>query len=263
MLGSILGGIAKIGGGLISNFLGNKAADEQADLQKEFAQNSIQWRVADAKKAGIHPLYALGAQPSSYSPVSVGDSLGPALQDMGQDLSRAAAAADSPSGRTASVLANLSVERAGLENELLRSQIARINSAQVGPGFPGNIGSTDPTGLLGSQPGVKGTLMPRVFAGNSGSSDPGSIPDVGWARTKTGFVPVPSLDVKQRIEDVMPHEWAHYIRNNLLPGINSKYMNVPFAARPGEKWIYTNGEYRLVPISRGDMSPIRRSDMFN
>ncbi len=29
------------------------------ERQKEFAQNAIQWRGADARKAGLHPLYAL------------------------------------------------------------------------------------------------------------------------------------------------------------------------------------------------------------
>lgn len=35
--------------------------------QREFAQNGIQWKVEDAKKAGIHPLYALGASTASPS----------------------------------------------------------------------------------------------------------------------------------------------------------------------------------------------------
>ena len=48
-------------------------ADKQANLQKEFAQNSIQWRTADAKKAGIHPVAALGSQGISYNPSYVGD----------------------------------------------------------------------------------------------------------------------------------------------------------------------------------------------
>lgn len=38
------------------------------ERQKEFAQNAIQWRVADAKKAGLHPLYALSGGGASYSP---------------------------------------------------------------------------------------------------------------------------------------------------------------------------------------------------
>lgn len=45
--------------------------NKNANLQREFAQNSIQWRVNDAKRAGIHPLYALGAQGSSYTPQSL------------------------------------------------------------------------------------------------------------------------------------------------------------------------------------------------
>lgn len=38
-------------------------------MQYDFAQNSIKWRVNDAKQAGIHPLAALGVSPSSASPV--------------------------------------------------------------------------------------------------------------------------------------------------------------------------------------------------
>lgn len=40
------------------------------NAQKEFAQNSIQWKTQDAKNAGIHPLYALGNNATSYTPSS-------------------------------------------------------------------------------------------------------------------------------------------------------------------------------------------------
>jgi hypothetical protein len=43
-----------------------------ADLQREFAQHGISWKVADAARAGIHPLAALGVQTHSASPVHVG-----------------------------------------------------------------------------------------------------------------------------------------------------------------------------------------------
>lgn len=51
-----------------------RARNEQT--QREFAQNAIQWRVADAKKAGLHPLFALGGGGASFSPnpVTVSDS---------------------------------------------------------------------------------------------------------------------------------------------------------------------------------------------
>lgn len=38
------------------------------EAQKEFAQNSIQWRVQDAKAAGINPYAAIGGQAAGYTP---------------------------------------------------------------------------------------------------------------------------------------------------------------------------------------------------
>lgn len=69
---------------------------QQMAMQREFAQKGIQWKVEDAKKAGIAPLAALGNQNASYSPQAVnitGDySKGRMFRDMGQNLSRAISA---------------------------------------------------------------------------------------------------------------------------------------------------------------------------
>lgn len=142
ILPSIISGGAKLLGGLFGSDSAEEAADEAYQRQKEFAQKGIQWRVADAKAAGIHPLYALGAQPMSFTPSSVGaDPLSYAVSDLGQDVSRAAEAVMSgPERVQAKVMAGLQLERAGLENDLLRSQIARnVNMpAGVGIGSYGN-----------------------------------------------------------------------------------------------------------------------------
>lgn len=96
--------IASLAGGLINYFGGkktdseNRKAQEQVNqqnyqAQKEFAQNSIQWKVDDAKKAGLHPLAAIGAQSSYYTPSAVAyqsqnnyQHLGNAVSDMGQNI---------------------------------------------------------------------------------------------------------------------------------------------------------------------------------
>jgi len=66
MLGSILGSVASAAvGGLLGN-KGSKDANkeaaasarEQMAFQKESAQNSYQWAVADMKKAGLNPMLA-------------------------------------------------------------------------------------------------------------------------------------------------------------------------------------------------------------
>lgn len=114
--------------------------------QKEFAQQGIRWKVADAQAAGLHPLAALGAQTSSFSNV-VGGDIPIAKTDfggMGQDIGRAIDAGSTQGerqdrmgqaiARTAQVF---SLEKMNLENELLKSAVAKSN-AQLGPALPGN-----------------------------------------------------------------------------------------------------------------------------
>lgn len=81
LLGGLLSAGGAIGGALINSSASRDINSKNADLQKEFAQNSIQWKIADAKKAGIHPLYALGAQGYSASPSYVGYDKGAGIRD--------------------------------------------------------------------------------------------------------------------------------------------------------------------------------------
>lgn len=43
-------------------------ADKNAELQREFAKHGIQWRMEDAKAAGVHPMYALSGGGAAFSP---------------------------------------------------------------------------------------------------------------------------------------------------------------------------------------------------
>lgn len=69
---AIISAVGSIAGGALGNNSQKKANQQNIDFQREMAQNSIQYRVQDARNAGIHPLYALGAQPYQASPSSVG-----------------------------------------------------------------------------------------------------------------------------------------------------------------------------------------------
>lgn len=88
--GALIGAGANVAGGIASTISGNS----QSNMQKRFAKRAIRWRVADAKAAGLHPLYALGAQVPSYSPVS--NTLGESLSAAGQNIGSAIAARMTP-----------------------------------------------------------------------------------------------------------------------------------------------------------------------
>lgn len=87
--GSLLGGAVGAAGSLVGGSIANRANQKYADstwqknydAQKEFAQNSIQWRVQDAQKAGVHPIYAVGGNMPGYTPqdASYSDSFGNAV----------------------------------------------------------------------------------------------------------------------------------------------------------------------------------------
>lgn len=98
-VGKIVGSVIGAGGSLLGGALSDSRNQAYAnamwqknyDAQKEFAQNSIQWRVQDAKKAGIHPLYAMGQTPgytpsdSSYSS-AYGEGVSRAMNSIGQAM---------------------------------------------------------------------------------------------------------------------------------------------------------------------------------
>jgi len=138
-------------GGLISaasSFLGGQSAQrsqekmaaENIALQKQFAQEGIRWKVADAKAAGIHPLYALGANTTSFSPVSIGSPGGAGIAAAGQDIGRAVNAMRTPDEKHEAyenALRALQLRRGELENTLLASRIRVLNQPGTGPGLPG------------------------------------------------------------------------------------------------------------------------------
>jgi len=229
-----------IGSG-ISNYISGQDAYEQQlamqnaqlahneRLQKEFAQNGIRWKVEDAKAAGIHPLYALGASTTSFSPISVSgpvDNSSANLASMGQDIFRSVMANTTKDERQEK-MAHLQLENQELQNMMLASQIAKMN-ANPTPGLPSNSGLG---ALTNSGQGDAYVLEQPLTRTHSAKGAPhqevGAVPDVGYAQTETGMAPVPSGDVKQRIEDQMIPELMWSVRNNLVPTISGGSMGKP------------------------------------
>lgn len=253
----IASGVAGLFGGKKGGGVGADFYWHQLELQKQLAQNGIQWRVDDAKRAGIHPLFALGAQPMSISPVSAfNDSRDSSVDHFaaaGQDLSRALKATATDNDLLQNKMNLLSVERGELENELLRSQIARekaalgppvpASPAGLGGDFPpeayGQLKIVPPSAHIEDKPQERVTSSPE-----RPHSEPGAITDVGWVRTPTGVAPVPSKDAKERIEDQLIPEIMWSWRNNIVPMFsNSDRVKPPFDMLPDG---YNDWEWSMI-----------------
>lgn len=259
----MLGSIISAGASLLGGLLGKKSSDDNREaqmemnerniaLQKEFAQSGIQWKVEDAKKAGIHPIYALGGSTASFTPVSANfaadTSLPNAMAAAGQDIGRAVNATRSASDRVDAFTKTsqaLTLENMNLQNENLRTEIAskaaRLTQQQNPPMpsiadrflIPGQAQTSLPASII----------KPDLFKQTPGdpwktSQEPGANPDTGHLRTSGGLFPVPSQNAKQAIEDNWYQETMHFIRNNLLPMISPKFNEPPHPAAKGKVWVY-------------------------
>lgn len=128
-------------GGLADQYFAEKAGDKAWKRQKKVLQNQVQWRVADAVKAGLHPLAALGVNPASGPIADSVGSLGSAVASMGANIGRAAEAFLTPADKIAAKSALLSLEQQQANIDLTKSQIAGAQKALLTQGSTPGIAS--------------------------------------------------------------------------------------------------------------------------
>lgn len=249
-IGSLLG----TGLSYLQNRENNKVARDTAAqniaLQREFAQNGISWKVQDAKNSGIHPLFALGAQTTSFSPVSVGQSSADfsGLKDAGQSIDRAVQSASPQAQRLSALTGEMQaaqVEGAKLDNDIKRAELAsRLARRATNPPMPINQRYHIDGQGSGSTPKVDGTLvqdqpLKRVSsAPEKPEQEAGSIADLGYSRTADGYAPVFSKDVQERLEDDIFGMIAWNIRNRMGPTFGLNMNPPPVKLPPGYRWYF-------------------------
>lgn len=120
LIGGGINAASNLAGGLINRMFddSDRQWQQNLDAQKEFAQNSIQWRVQDAQKAGLHPLYAIGGQVPGYTPSSSFST-----NSMGESIAQAGNALGHTMGQIG--LMNAQLENANLQNQKLKTEISK------------------------------------------------------------------------------------------------------------------------------------------
>lgn len=273
--GSLLGGLfgqsaaesgarAAIKGAKINAKAALKAGRMNLRYQKMFARSGIQWRAKDAKKAGIHPLAALGAQTTSFAPsfvsgnpgdghIAAGNILAQGGSDMGQSISRAASAFADMDGRNQQYLMrmqDLQLENMKLQNAAMASQVANLNQPGNPPASPTNrwlIDGQGQTSLPKGSPLVQDQALQRVVSDPSAPwSEPAAVNDLGFSRTKDGYAPVMSKDAKERLEEDWIGGLTWNLRNRVLQNLQFN-LTPPYEPPAGKHWKYNpvKQEYQL------------------
>lgn len=229
-------------------------AQRSLTAQQDAAQKAIQWRVADAEKAGIHPMYALGMNPINISPVTVGGGgvgapppsetvLGapgmvPTLRDrMGQNISRALTKmltkeekAEMANDR---IYQRQQLRSNELDLQIKSAQLALLQKEQVGPPAPSDGTRVKSGASFQPQP-----AMPTISSQADKAREAGHITDYGYVRDRGGLRVVPSKDMKERMEDSLIEEGMWNLRNRVSPMLNGPKppSSVEYPLPKGEVW---------------------------
>ncbi len=148
------------------------------DWQQTMAKHGIKMRVEDAKSAGVHPLYALGANtPSSYPVQSIQGGRSGGMP--GQNIGRSQMATMTKEERAARL------ENQTLQNDLLKTQINAANNPPMPPAR-----------------GTTAELPPEASL----------TPD-----TTGGYQINPSINTSQSQQNDRWGQWSWFMRNRLQP----------------------------------------------
>lgn len=227
-LGSVVSGAIGAAGALLG---GKQAAANQAKMaqqnyehQKEFAQNGIRWKVSDAKAAGIHPLYALGASTASYSPVSGygGDSgISDAAAQFGQGIGRAVEAGMTReerqrenAKREMQETFDLALRQQELEAGRERISESRLRNKLLEQQILMQFAGSQKALLRGLGPAMPSRAHRKQMDGQGESPYlDETINQSGWVRDDKGryLGIVPGDDLASRTEDKLIIEWLPWL----------------------------------------------------
>ena len=251
MLSSVIGAVGDLAGGFLNAASNKKIAKMNIDAQREFAQNGIRWKVADARAAGLHPLVSLGAQTASFTPSMVGDnSLGDAVANMGQNIGRAIDAKATEEERRKQEEERMMMEYSTWQANMNETQArTRLYDAQTStemkrasvlgqprnPAFPSGgrsqaspkLNLQDPTGISNDVP-----AMVSLYQNNDGTMT--VLPSEEASEAMEGIEPFGSI----------PFFYDYYVKPFFSSVFTGKSTLKPVITKEGDVYQHRMGRYR-------------------
>lgn len=242
-IGGALGGLGQAAsglGGLFGGGGGQSPATTLGQQQLQFAMDAagkqIQWRVKDAKDAGIHPLYALGAPAFNPTSISIpgddrqGVDWGGSLAKMSQGIGRAidamrtkeqreiseldlAAASQAAAGR------QLDLEMKRTQLGIMQEQLRRFQGGQLPPPLPNS--ATNENGGPKTAATNQSTIKENEITSSQGDiphSAAGPVaPSNQWRAAPDGRL-YPTPEKNLQMDDMGSPGWLPWMyRNHVLP----------------------------------------------
>lgn len=242
---SVVEAAINIAGGIGDKVYDHNASMREYDRQKEFARSSLQWKVSDARAAGLHPLAAIGASTTPYKPQFVSGS--DTFSQMGQSLGRIAT--------ENTRIEKLRTENQDLQNQILEEQLRRLKAAPMEG--QGNVVPVRDQGNYTAAREGRVQIIPKqiIDQGDEAGKEPGVIQEEQWARTADGGLkPV----ISQAISEPAESDWFYNLTRMINKGVetakvllyanNAQVRNAVWNMRPRNKGEKPGWEWRYNPF---------------
>lgn len=184
--------------------------------EKWLERNSISGRIAEGASHGIGKLAALGAQGTGSASA------------FGQDTPTISKIHDTNAQgtRLANQLLSAQIESQKLDNLKKQQELVPKTTNPGAPGAGFMPGKKLPSGSIIEKPMERTATYP-----GTSHMEPGAVPGLGFESGVTSdgqriLYPVPSKDIKERIED-SPYELRNFIRDGILPAIGYTHSRPP------------------------------------
>jgi hypothetical protein len=235
--GSLLSGAGALGG-----LFGKKnSAAKQAALEYEYAMKYDHEKWANisegAKKAGISPLFAIGAPATSFQPSMAFNDGGNKYADAAQGLGRAMDAYGDSKQRSIlfeqeARMNELKIQNAEIANATAASDLALRRTAATVP--------MNPDGAMlipgqGNSIGFKPSETVASMRGNRGIEAAPTSPAAKYFTHADGARSLyPSPQIAESIEDNIIYQMEHFYRNRIAPMVREAFIDFP--QRQGERY---------------------------
>lgn len=251
---------ASLAGGAIKAITGKQARDREYERQKEFAENGIRWKVEDAKAAGIHPIYAIGANTATYSPqAAVGDDFG--ISEAGQNIARSIEAKQTAEERKANnrVSRTVGEAQANYYNSAARRQDAEadlIGQRSVREALDDIRADTIGQQVASSSRAIRTQQLPPSMPrtdnknpnGNQGFDEPTPRYDFEFGLNGKRVAIAHSQTMHDKYEDMFLAEYWP-VALGLAADARFKLTREPVMAEDGKWYAYNGSYYAPIDIS--------------
>lgn len=257
----MLGSLISAGASLLGGLMGSNSAQKQMQQQMYLAKNSMQIKAADAEKAGISKLYAVGAPSISYAPVNTGGPLAAGIADAGSKLGTAidgqGGAGSTTGGKISGITQMMAAEQLRglkLDNDSKQTELSSKLAIATQPGAGHMLDNEMRHGPEGIKP--KKDLSIGSGDPNRPHAEYGVQPEVSLYRTKDGYAPQIPKDLQEAFESDTLGRWQWNWRNRLRPSLDIESGAIPKIDAKGVEWFFDpiTGQYLPRKPSSNDPS---------